>query len=334
MMIPVYMEEADLARKPRPEYYKAKDLAEFERILRAGAEGSNDMKSADTMEYYVNQLRRLTELLGHDVEWMLSNSLMATEALLGVKRRDKRSMIEEWGTLRGFVVTVLAVFKHAPGAQERWPEGLKVWSGLLSERIKPLVKAKDELSSLTARQAEGWVEWSDVEKKTKELLETKPRSVEVLLLAVYTMRTGVTRADFGDLRIYRPPQDPVPAAGSKELQQYPNYVEWSRSSGVGNGEMELTLGAYQTSKHYGQVKEKLSAELTAVIVASLREKPRKWLFVQPSTGEPYDGKEFSRMACRALRRAFGKPVTLQGLRRSGATALDLSMVTEVVAAPR
>lgn len=325
MIIPVYMDESDMTRTPRTPYYAAADLEWFQTELRSGAEKAKDpktsAKSVETVDYYCAQLKRLTEIVGHDVEWMLSNSTLATELLLGAKRRDRRSMIDEWSTLRGLVMGVLAVYKYVPSARDRWPEGQRVWSAVLTERINPEARRKDESSELSEQQKDGWVEWADVQKKTRELLRTQPTSVEALLLAIYTMRAGVARADFGDLRIYRPPHDPVPT----DVQGSPNYIEWRTGR-----PMVLHLNAYKTAKHQKdpEVTDELSAELTAVIASSLQERPRKWLFVQPSSGEPYDGRAFSKMACRALRRVFGKPVTLQVLRRSGVTALDMSKLTE------
>ena len=326
VIIPVYMVAADLDKSPRPDYYVAADLARYQAEVRAGAAASN--KSPDTQDYYSKQLKRLTEILGRDVEWMLSHGAMATSALVGAKRIDGRSMLEEWGTLRGLVMAALTVYKYVPEALARWPEGHRAWSAVLSEQIKPEAKRKDDSSELTERQKDGWVEWSEVQSKTRELLKESPPSVEALLLAIYTMRKGVARADYGDLRVYRPPSDAVPAADSEEMRAYPNYIEWQGSWGSGAGEMVLRLAAFKTAKSMKTMTETLSAELAAVIAASMRAKPRPWLFVKPSDSKPYDAAAFSKMACRALKRVFGKPLTLQVLRHSGVTALELGKLTE------
>ena len=39
-------------------------------------------------------------------------------------------------------------------------------------------------------------------------------------------------------------------------------------------------------------------------------------------------KAFSQMACRVLKQLFGKPLTLQVLRHSGVTAVDIANITE------
>lgn len=325
MIIPVYMDEADLKKV---EYFKATDLEKYQRELRDGAKGSEDLRSEETLDQYCKQLRRLTEILGQNVEWLLSNSVSATTALLGAKRRDGKSMLEEWGTLRGLVMSVLALLKYLPDAKKRWPDGYKVWSDVLSEQINPLAKKKDASNELTERQLEGEVEWKDVVAMREKLLKTQPTSPEALLLAIYSMRKGVARADFGDLRIYRPPRDPVPPHDSKERQAHPNYVVWSRSDSPGAGDMELHLVEYKSAKHHGEIRDKFSPELTQLIAASLRQQPRAWLFVQPQSGKPYDGKAFSRWACRVLKRLFKRPLTLQVLRHAGVTGLDFNKLTE------
>jgi len=311
----------------RPGAPRAPDLDKYVEELQA----ATTIRSQVTKDYYCQQLKRLTEVLGQSVEWILSNSLSATEDLLSAKRRDGKSMTAPgaWDTLRSLVQAVLAVLKHVPGASERWPDAHKLWTQLIEDKIAPLVDKKEMSNKLTERQAKGYVPWAEVVKKREEVVRKDPTSVDALLLGMYTMTPGVARADYGDVRVYRPPQDPVAAEGSAERQLYPNYVEWTGSESAGGGSATLHLVAFKTDKSIGPVVTPLSAELTQLIAGSMRKQPRKWLFVQQTdVTKPYSAKAFSKMACARLKALFGVPLTLQVLRHSGSTALDHGNMTE------
>ena len=330
MLLPAYPVDAS-----KPVYYAATDLQRYQLELRNGAKASKDLTSDDSIDYYCNQLRRITQLLGKDVQWLLGNATTSVRDLLALKRRDGKPMIHEWATLRGLVMAVLAVLKHVPGERARWPEAYAVWSDVLTNSINPLAKVKQTSNQLSERQQPGIIEWKAVLAKRDELLRTDPTSADALLLAIYTMRLGVARADFGDLRIYRPPTDPVDAEGSPERRAHPNFIVWTDSEGPGDGKMTLSLFEFKTAKHLRKKDEPhrpevLSPALTAVIAASLRKKPRQWLFVQPLVAghPPYDAKAFSRWVCRTLKRLFNRPLTLQILRHVAVTALDFSKLTE------
>ena len=310
----------------RPDAPRAADLDKYVAEIQA----AETIRSQVTKDYYCQQLKRLTEVLGRSVEWILSNSLTATEELLKAKRRDGKSMTAPgaWDTLRSLVQAVLAVLKHSPGASERWPDAHKLWTQLIEEKISPLVDKKEMSSKLTERQEKGYVAWADVVKKRDEVVRQDPTGVDALLLGMYTMTTGVARADYGDVRVYRPPHDPVAAEGSEERLLYPNYIEWTGSEAPGGGSAVLNLVAFKTDKSIGPVVTQLSAGLTQLMAGSMRKQPRKWLFVQLNDKtKPYSAKAFSKMACARLKALFGVPLTLQVLRHSGATALDHANMT-------
>ena len=119
MLLPAYPVDTS-----NPVYYAATDLKRYQSELRDGAKSSSasSASSNESIEYYCNQLRRITELLGKDVQWLLGNASTSVRELLALKRRDGKPMIHEWATLRGLVMSVLAVLKHIPGEKDRWPE--------------------------------------------------------------------------------------------------------------------------------------------------------------------------------------------------------------------
>jgi hypothetical protein len=312
----------------RPGVAAASDLEYYVKGLQA-AEG---IRSQVTKDNYCTQLRRLTEILGRDVGWVLGNSRTATRDLMRAERTDGKRMTAPgaWDTLRSLVQSVLAVLKHLPGERDRWPDAHDAWSELLEKEISPLVDKKLGSNKLTERQMKGYVPWAEVVQKRDEVIRERPLSVDALLLGMYTLRPGVARADYGDLRVYRPPRDPMPKPSSDGGSvEWPNYIEWWGSEGAGDGEARIHLQEYKTAKFIGPVDDVLSPELTRVMAASMRQQPRKWLFVLPTDPEkPYSAKAFSKMACARLKALFGKPLTLQVLRHSGATALNINGMTE------
>jgi len=82
-----------------------------------------------TRKQHALQLRRLSTVLGRDVEWMLGEWRTATAELLTVRRVDGRSMTEaeSSGLLRTLANSVIAVLRHVPGEAARWPGALEGW---------------------------------------------------------------------------------------------------------------------------------------------------------------------------------------------------------------
>jgi hypothetical protein len=93
--------------------------------------------------------------------------------------------------------------------------------------------------------------------------------------------------------------------------------------------MGMYLNEYKTAKQGKDAeREELTPALTAVIASSLRASPRAWLFARPRDKGPYTAKDFSNMANGRLRALFGKPLTLQLLRRSLISSLNFNVMTE------
>jgi hypothetical protein len=307
----------------RPGAPAAADLPRYVQAL----EESETIKSRETRNQYKAALRRLTEVLGKDVEWILGHSEEAVQMLLRAKRRDGEAMLSAAGaqTLKTLAMSVLAVLRHVPGEAAKWPGVDAVWRDFLEDTVSPVVERRYDASEVSERMEAGYVPWQDVVAKRDAVLRRAPTSVDALVLAMYTMRRGVARADFGDLRVFRPrsgdPEDPASS---------PNRIVWEEDPllGGGDGTMELILTEFKTADKQQGLREELPAALTSVLAASLRRTPRKWVFERPDAGGPYSGRKFSRMVNGRLSKLFGgKPVTITMLRRSKASFLDHNVMT-------
>jgi hypothetical protein len=200
---------------------------------------------------------------------------------------------------------------------DKWPDAYTCWSDFNSDVVNPLAEEKYETNEASERQIAAYVPWPDVVAKRDELLRTAPTSAGALILSLHSM-IPPARADYGSLRVYRPPGDPVPALGRS-----PNHVVWTGNT------MRIVLDEYKTRSKKGKAHESdLPPELVAVLTRSLRDRPRKWVVVSPQTGEPYDNNAYAAYVARTLAVAFGgKPVTLNALRHSFSSSLDFNQLS-------
>lgn len=312
----------------RPNAPPAADLEQFQDKLRR----VTTLKE-ETRKVYCTQLKRVTEILGQDVLWLLGNSKLATQQLLAASRSDGKQMTdpESAQLLKGLAASVVAVLSHVPGQKEKWPEANENWNTLMRRTAHDIVEKKYEKNKMSPRQTAGFVNWQAVLAKRDQLLVKEPVGRDTLLLCMYTMRDGAARADFGDLRVYRVPEEAVPERGSPMFSEHPNYIVWdtTATAAAPHGSMSLLMHEFKTAKpDHKATPEPLAPALTAVIAASFRAQPRKFVFERPRDHAPYNAKEFSFMANSRLKALFGRPLTLQLLRRSIISFLNFNLMTE------
>jgi hypothetical protein len=139
-------------------------------------------------------------------------------------------------------------------------------------------------------------------------------SIERLLLGMYTL-VPPARADYNACRIY-----PSSAAAAGDQG---NHVVLPRDA---RQPASIVLTEYKTQRNYGRVTTEVPPELRREMEASLSAWPRAYLFSQKN-GEAFTPSAFSTWANRALRRVFGRPVTLTILRHAFVSALDFNRLT-------
>ena len=303
--------------EPHPGAPPAADLERFCRALDAAPKLSDASKLQ-----YKTMLRRLTDVLGHDVHWILANCSEAKALLLAVKRTDGKTMLEVPQTLKAMLMPVLAILRHVPDMATAFPGAHACWSDLNNDVVSPLADERYETNEPSERQVAAYVPWADILEKRDQLLRSAPTSVAALLLSLYSM-IPPARADYGRVRVYSPPSDPVPGVAI-----VPNHIVWTKSANT----MHLVLDEFKTrSKKGGAHEADLPLELVAVIARSLLDTPRKWLVVPPLSlsGEPFaTNAAYAKYVARTLAIAFGgKPVTLNALRHSFSSSLDFNQLS-------
>jgi hypothetical protein len=213
-----------------------------------------------------------------------------------------------------FLSAIVALFNHAPTLIAQLPPGIdyhSIWQNLMvknSESIrerrlenKPTIaQEKKEGSSLTFEQV----------CKVRDALPDN--SIDKLLLGFYTYIPCV-RADFFSTQIIH----------NKETSSYHNFIILSEEGA------SLTLTDFKSKGKYKKIEHpSLPKELFSLLILSLREKPRKFLFVD-DVGDPFTRSGFSTWTARRLSKILNvNKFTLVLLRHIYVSSLDMNMSTK------
>ena len=304
---------------------------------------------------YKNQLKRLTETIGHGVEWILSHGKAARRLLIDAKRTDGKRMLDEPMTLKAMIDALVALLRHVPGLGERYKGVREQWDELY-RHTSDTSNERYENNQATEKSAANFVPWAEIVEKRDALIRRSPAgSMDVVVAAMHTF-IPPARADYNRVRVYRPPLDPPPPPLSEddenddekngksktkasarkpvvkgvEVERVPNYVVWTTTGGKQrNHQMHLVLDEFKTRKKKKVAHEAdLPADLVAVLAKSLEAEPRKWLVVSPENGEPYENADsYAKCVTRVFSRLLGRHTTVNSLRHAFSSQLDLNTLT-------
>ncbi len=121
-------------------------LDKFTTIIMASQELSDKSKQT-----YAVRLRRLTDITGHDVDWIIDHC----SATLGMLK-DKAAE-----TKKGFINSILAVFKYTDKLKAKKPKTYKCWFDNFN-KVKAITQAKYDNIQPSERQIKAYVPWADV----------------------------------------------------------------------------------------------------------------------------------------------------------------------------
>jgi integrase len=275
---------------------------------------SSDLSEV-TKRNYRTKVRQLVGLTGKSLRWVLKHP---TETLEELGKDGRRS---EAATRRTYASLVLGIFKYNPALQKKIAEAFERWSAAFKKADDAVMEKYDTLTP-SERQTEAFVPWERILQIRDDLsVDQTAASQDYLVLAMYTMIPPV-RADLGEVRIWRS------APGKNvDVERHANYLLIGQEEEEEN--MTLVLTEFKTSKTRKQYSRQLPARLCMVISESLRETPRKFLLVSPSTGKPFgNASTFSNYVARVLKRTLGtKHASINMLRHSFVTSLDFNKMT-------
>lgn len=141
--------------------------------------------------------------------------------------------------------------------------------------------------------------------------DSLPLGASKLLLAFYTMIPPV-RADYGMVQIlYSPSERPSTA----------NYII------IHDGQAFMRLTDFKTSSTYKEIAYSLPQPLYELLVQSLLDNPRHYLFQNTLSG-PYNRHTFSSWANQTLSSLFGKAFTLTMFRHIFLSSLSTDLTVE------
>lgn len=250
---------------------------------------------------YKKRLIRLTDITGKDVNWILSH---CKETIKSLEKFSPE-------TIKGYVNTILTLFRNTKGLKEKHSKVYICWSDRLSN-ISDITNAKYDNIEASQKQIESFVSWGEVIEKRDKLDKT---SEAYLILSLYSM-IPPSRADMNHIRIYK--KEP----SEKEIIKQPNYLIIRK-----NNTMKLTYNAFKSQgKSIPKYEKELPNELCIVINDSLQRKPREFLIVSTRNGKPYENvNSYTKYVDRTFSSIFGKNVTINTLRHSFVMSIPLDL---------
>lgn len=252
---------------------------------------------------YKLRLKRLSEISGHDIDWVLDHCKETFEMM---KEQD----ILEPQTVKAYINSILALFKYTKNLKVIKVKGYKCWVSLFN-KVKEIADQKYETLEASDKQIKAYVPWIDIIKKRESL---DKNTAEYLLLSLYTM-IPPCRADLNEIRIYY----------DKDGKETENYLVIYKEQ----GKMKLIYNEFKSkSKRLQQYEKWLPSNLQEVIKTSLKSEPRDYLIISPRTKKPYyNVKSYTTYFDRILKKVFEKNVTINTLRHSFVNSIDFNKMT-------
>jgi hypothetical protein len=213
--------------------------------------------------------------------------------------------------LHSYISAILAIFKHAPKYINDIPEVFiyqRIWLSILSDNEKDILIRREKNKPTELQEARGGHKLS-LQDLVNKCGQPDIDAISKLLLAMYTMIPPV-RADYYATHIIKDGESP----------ESDNYII------LKNGYAELVIRKYKTSRKHGEIRHpRLPNDLYKIIIKSLQENPRKYLFEKG--GNPYTPNGFCKWSSSTLEKLFCVELTLTMIRHIYISSLDLSKMT-------
>lgn len=270
--------------------------------------------SESTISMYTTRITKWCELVpNQSIEYIIRFPGASVQLLL--EHLKKRHLTGERSVctlpnIRNYITPIIAILRYSPHIAphiHKRIEYYNLWNALCNQISKPMYDRQIQERPTDRQEKMGGskLSFSDiVAKRDSDGLGMYPR----LLLAMYTYLYPV-RADYHSTQIVQEGQEPT----------YPNYLRISENSS------ELLLRDFKTARHYPPIHyPQIPEELHRMIVASLQEKPRSFLF-EGANGKPYTRPRFSHWASEILERLFGVELNITLLRHLFISSLSMDL---------
>jgi hypothetical protein len=212
-------------------------------------------------------------------------------------------------TQKSYISAVLAVFRHNEGLKQQENKAYTEWYEAF-QNIHNMIEERYKKNEPTQKQKEAYVPYSQIVKARDSLAKGTP---ERLLFAFYTYLPPL-RCDFNRVRIYTAEEIP------KEPEA--NYIHLKNTTHA-----QLVLNEYKTQgKRKSPYVKDLPEHLIEELEASLKDKPRDWLFTDKNMN-PYVPKSFTKWANRVFARVLKKKMTVSMIRHSFINSLDFNTIS-------
>jgi hypothetical protein len=232
---------------------------------------------------------------------LLSHPAYALKAL--------RSHTSEPVTLKTYLTTVLACFKHAPELKEQLPKELERWQEAEhAERTK--VHKQQRTNQPTATQASKAVSWHDVAGLHRQMPHG---SHERLMVALYTL-VSPARVDYSPCKV-------VWSDAEREAceRDSVNCLQLGDNA-------QIAISFHKTRASKGVLRKRVPSELHDEVEASLHAHPRSWLFASRD-GKPWSKQHFRQRFSDAMLHFVGHRFGPSTLRHAFINALDFNRVS-------
>jgi hypothetical protein len=213
-----------------------------------------------------------------------------------------------------YLMSVLSIFKHKIDILSHFPkeqiENLhNTWRTIFNENEVPIINRRYENKPTDMQLKKGGhkITFTEIAEKRDSLTYG---SIEHVLLSMYTMITPCRADYFATQIIY-----------NDEVPKEKNYI---RFRGIDYAECILT--DFKTAKKYKQITHTLPIELIKILLCSLKNNPRSYLFIN-TKGEPHTRNSFVLWTRRHLSKLFETDFTLVFFRHAFITDFITNKVT-------
>ena len=272
----------------------------------------NTTLSTNTKKQYNTKIAEFIEMMPKLYKSLISIIMFPDVALRALNNNIKTNSPENRHI---YLVPVASFLKHNKSddlnlLQDDYLKMNNKWMDIVTNNQAPVVERRLENKPTEKQEAKGGstITWEQIIKKRDEL---PVGSQDRLLISIYTFLPPVRADYFATEIVYK-----------KEVPTQKNYVRVLSKNNI-----QLFLFDFKTAKTYKQIHNKFPPELCKEFLASLKAKPRKYLFTN-TKGEPYTRNAFVLWTRRTLSRIFETDFTLVFFRHAFITDYMANKITK------